>query len=173
MGDYYLGEIVEAGWNFAPMDFLPCDGRLVQIAEYSALYSLIGTAYGGDGTTTFGLPNLNGRAALAAGAGPGLTPYNIGQAGGVENLALTSNTMPAHSHTVNSDPARVTPAATPAGNIPAGGGTLKPYVAAPDTSTMHAAMIQTVGGGQVHENRQPFQCLNFVICVNGLWPPRE
>jgi microcystin-dependent protein len=87
-------------------------------------------------------------------------------------LTLTSATMPAHTHTVNCDPNPRTAAATPASNVPAGAGTLKPYVPAPDTATMNAAMIQPVGGGQSHENRQPFQCLNVFICVEGDWPPR-
>ena len=168
MGDYYIGELVWAGFNFAPLDFLPCDGRLLQISEYSTLYALIGTRFGGDGVTTFGLPSLNGRAAAAAGA----EPYALGASGGTETVTLTSSSMPSHSHAVNSDPAPRAAQAMPANPVPAGAGTLKPYGAAPDTARMHAAMIQPVGGGQAHENRQPFQCLNVFICVNGMWPPR-
>jgi microcystin-dependent protein len=168
MGDYYIGEIVTAGFNFAPLYFLPCDGRQLQISEYSTLFALIGNRFGGDGVTNFNLPNLNGRAAAAAGSGS----YILGASGGEETVTLASNSMPGHTHTVNCDPSPQAPVPTPASNVPAGAGSLKPYVTAPDTATMYAAMIQSVGNGQAHENRQPFQCLNVFICVEGIWPPR-
>jgi microcystin-dependent protein len=173
MPDYYIGEIAVVGFNYAPMDFMSCEGQLLSITQYQALYSLLGTMYGGDGQTTFALPNLNGRVALAAGAAPGLTSYSPGNTGGADNVTLTSGTMPGHTHTVNAATTSRAPATTPAANVPGGGGTLKPYTAAPDgTTAMNVGMLKSVGGGLAHENRQPYQCLNFVICVNGLYPPR-
>jgi microcystin-dependent protein len=175
MPDYYIGDIASVGFDYATPDFLPCDGQLLPIQQYDALYALIGTIYGGDGQTNFALPNLNGRAALGAGAGPGLTPYTQGNHGGSDSVTLSAANLPAHTHSVHAAPGGGKDMTdTPVGKVPAGSGDLKVYATAPDsTTTMNSAMIKSSGGGQAHENRQPFLCLYFVICVAGLWPPRD
>jgi microcystin-dependent protein len=172
MPDYYIGDIAIVGFGYATTDFLPCDGRLLPVAQYQALYALIGNTYGGGGQN-FALPNLNGQAVVGTGQAPGLTSYVAGQTGGLDNVTLTPTTLPSHTHTVSAVTSNRGSAATPAANVPGPGGTLKPYAAAPDPTIMHPAMLKPVGGGLSHENRQPFLALNFVICVNGLWPPRD
>lgn len=174
MPDYYIGEIMLCGFGYAPEGFLPCDGRTLPITQHSALYSLLGTLYGGDGHTTFMLPNLNARVALGAGAGPGLSNYAQGLAGGQDCVTLDPARLPLHSHAVHASAGgpRVN-VTTPQGNLPAGGSAYNVYAGATDGSAMNANTLPPPPPSQPHENRQPYLCVNFVICCDGLFPPRD
>lgn len=174
MADYYIGEIVCAAFNFAPTDFLPCDGRLIQIASNTALFSVLGTNFGGDGKSTFALPDLRGVTPIGAGQGPGLPLYNIGEKVGAETETLTSQQLPAHTHGLRVSPAaatsdnpgdRVFAASSPAGND------FAPASAA-GTVPMAPTMVQPSGGAQPHDNMQPTLAVHYFICVSGFFPPR-
>ncbi len=173
MSEPFLGEIRMFTGNFAPQGWAMCNGQILSIAQNTALFSLLGTTYGGDGNTTFALPNLQGRVPIHQGQGPGLSPYNLGQTGGIESVVLVSAQIPAHTHSVN--------AATTGGNqaSPAGGfpaiestGTSLNYAPASNT-TMSGSMIAPNPGGQAHENRQPFLAVNFIIALQGIYPSRN
>ena len=153
----FIGEIKMVASNFAPRGWAFCDGQLLPIAQNTALFSILGTTYGGDGRTTFALPDLRGRLAMHAGTGPGLTSRRLGAKGGVEIVTLTTNEIPAHNHTVACVSANGNQAA-PAGNLP--GAEAAPAAdiwsnAAAD-GTMKPTMITNTGGGQAHDNTQPF-----------------
>jgi microcystin-dependent protein len=182
MSDYFVGEIRIFPYqrNRIPSGWLPCDGTLLNIQGYSALYSLLGTAFGGDGRTTFALPDLRGRTGIGRGIGqlPGRT-YQVGQAGGVENAALTAAQTPAHIHafTANTGAGTTTPIA---GNtISSWGASLK--VTAPQNLyatpgnapvALNPATISVTGSGAGHNNMQPFEVLIACIASNGLYPSR-
>jgi microcystin-dependent protein len=168
----FLGEIRLFGFNFAPRTWATCSGQLMPIAQNTALFSLLGTTYGGDGQTTFALPDLRGRSALSAGQGPGLAAYNLGQVSGVETVTLISTQMPAHNHTMLASSSDST-AKNPSGNIP--GGTASPVYAAVGTAntTMAPQVIGGAGGSQPHENRSPYLVLNYCIALEGIYPSRN
>jgi microcystin-dependent protein len=176
MAEPFLGQIQAFGFNFPPTGWLPCDGQTLQIAQYSALYALLGVTYGGNGSTTFCLPDLRGRVTLHMGQGPGLTNRSIGEKDGTETAALTQAQLPAHSHTVNASTVNADkPAPTnaicaaPQDSNPAPG---TGYTQAAANTTMSPAMIGNTGQGQGHPNMQPSLCLNFCIAVSGLFPTR-
>ena len=161
--------------NFAPRDWAFCDGQLLPIAQFTALYSLLGTMYGGDGRTSFGLPDLRGRVAIHAGRGPGLSEYRQGYEGGAESVVLTQQQMPAHTHSATLRAHDGGPDTTaPAGNA-LGTSDSDIYAEADPDTDMRAGSIteQSVGGNQAHTNVQPYQCVNFVICLQGYYPPRD
>lgn len=175
MGDCYIGEIRQVSFLFAPPGWLQCDGSLQQISAYPSLYQLIGTTYGGDGQSTFALPDLRGRVAVGAGSGGGQS-VQLGQQIGSESVALTAQQVAAHTHTLSTG-------ATGAANIPAnnlmladvggdlGAGEPPAYGAAKDLTPMAGQSIGSAGGGQPHENRQPFLCVTHIIAVSdGLYP---
>lgn len=170
----FVGEIQLFGFNFAPIGWALCDGSTLQIRQYTALYSLIGTTYGGNGTTTFQLPNLMARAACSQGSGPGLTPRLLGQTFGDSQVALTQSNMPAHTHAMtlfeqtDSSKRVGMPAANygvlSPGNTSAFVGNTNPNVGfSPNT-------IGPSGGNSPHENRQPYLALNFCIALQGQFP---
>jgi microcystin-dependent protein len=175
MSEPFIGEIKPFGFNFAPRGWAQCDGQLLPIAQYQALFSLLGTTYGGDGRVTFGLPDLRGRAALHYGNGPGLTNRPLGQRSGQENVTLNANQIPVHSHTVackngagNSNVA--------AGNVPAqdAGVQSATYSSEAADGTMDASMIPNSGGGnQSHNNMQPYLVINWCIALQGIFPSRN
>lgn len=172
MADPFVAEIRVLPFNFAPRGWAKCDGQLMPISQNTALFSLIGTYYGGDGKTTFALPNLRDRFAMSTGAGPGLSPRDLGEPVGQASVALQATQMPAHTHTPM---AGVTPASTsPAGNVMAptasGGGNV--YRAPGAATAMAATAIGVAGAGQPHENRQPWLGLTFCIALQGVFPPR-
>lgn len=176
MADYFIGEIVGAGFNFNPRNFLPCDGRLIQIRDYTALFSILGTQYGGDGRDTFGLPDLQGTVPIGRGEGPGLGFYFIGDRDGQETHTLTSQEVPAHTHRVRSSPDA--PNSNPANRVfatpPTNANEFAPEDAAPlGTDSAAASMIQPVGGNQSHDNMQPTLVINYFICISGVFPPRN
>ena len=167
--DPYIGEIRMFGGNFAPQGWAFCAGQLLPIAQYDALFSLLGTTYGGDGQTTFGLPDLRGRAPIHFGQGPGLTNRTQGEASGSESVTLTVSQMGAHTHVPVASPDPGT-SAHPTDNVWAASTTGdKQYAAAPDTA-MNPATVSAVGGSQPHENRQPLLAINFIISLEGIYP---
>ena len=162
------------GGNFAPNGWALCDGQLLPISQNNALFSLVGTFYGGDGRITFGLPELRGRMPMHWGNGPGRVSRSIGQKGGTESVTLTSSTLPSHTHGV-AIPAESSEGQTAAasGNYPAGGEEPdKPYAATSDTS-LGAFNSAATGSSIAHENMSPFQCVTFIIALVGLYPSRS
>ncbi|MGZ8215218.1 MAG: phage tail protein [Methylosarcina sp.] len=176
MSEPFIGEIRMVGFNYAPQGWALCDGQLLSIAQNSALFALLGTTYGGNGQTTFALPDLRGRVPLHPGQGPGLSPYILGQSSGVESVTLTANQMPAHSHAIaaNSNPGEVD---SPSGNFAAGiadpnSGTPLNAFAASANATMNPTVVGAAGGSQPHTNLQPSLCVNFIIALEGIFPSR-
>lgn len=168
--EVFLGTIMLFGFNFTPRGWAICQGQLLSIAQNSALFSLLGTQYGGDGRTTFALPDLRGRVPLGFGQGPGLSDYPIGQLGGTEQVTLTSGQMPPHSHGVNAAASATSKA--PMNNLPAvstGGSAYGPTAA----GTMAAGMVQSAGNGQPHANMQPYLVANWCIALEGIFPSRD
>ncbi len=168
MGTPYIGEIRMFGGNFAPNGWMLCEGQLLAIFEYETLFSLIGTTYGGDGQTTYALPDLRGRVPLHAGAGAGLSSRTLGEAGGQETVLLTVNQIPGHTHApqASSLPGAQT---SPANGLWAGARSLL-YSTAPPGIAMNPAAVANAGGSQPHENRIPYLGLNFIIAVFGIFP---
>lgn len=179
MSDYYIGEIRLFSGKYAPVGWHLCDGSLLAINQYEALYSLVGTTYGGDGQTTFGLPDLRGRLPIGQGTGPGLTARVLAQQVGTETVALTSANGPAHTHYVKTAGAAantpipgptVTFANTASPTIEYLTSGLGSAVAAPVNPA--AATISSEGAGAEHANIMPCAMLNYIIALNGLYPTR-
>jgi microcystin-dependent protein len=174
----YLAEIRSFAGNFPPLAWAFCNGQLIPIAQNEALFSLIGTIYGGDGVNTFALPNLNSRVPVGTGQGPGLSNVDLGQMAGTESVTLLSSQMPMHSHPVlSSTPAADTSTATAPssgvakGPVSLGAGQSNGYGAA-DTQ-LAPPSLGLSGGNQPHNNMQPFLGMNFIICVEGIYPSRN
>ncbi len=169
-----IGEIRLFAGNFAPRSWAFCNGQLLSIAQNTALFSILGTTYGGDGRTTFALPDLRGRVPLHPGVGPGLASYTLGQKAGVENVTLTQNQLPSHNHAVNAV-AEGGNQAAPTGNLPAveSTGTAKNYSNAATTGQMNSGMIGNTGGSQPFSVVQPYTCLNYIIALQGIFPSRN
>lgn len=171
--DSFLGEIGIVGFNYPPKGWAFCNGQILPIAQNQALFSLLGTMYGGNGVTTFALPNLQGRVPIHFGQGSGLSPYTIGQTGGVESVTLNINQMPSHSHAGSCSGSN--------GTVPGPGSNVwavtstgeKPYSNAQPDNQMSAQGIKPAGGGQAHANIQPYLALNFIICLVGIFPSRN
>ena len=160
--------------NFAPRGHALCDGQLLAVSQNEALFSLFGTIYGGDGRTTFGLPDLRGRLPVHMGTGSGLTPRQIGQKGGSEQVTLTTNQFPAHTHALPAD-TRVAADGSPDGAVPAQS-TVAAYLSSPPATSIQplaAGSITNVGGGQSHDNLMPYQCINFIVALIGIYPSRN
>lgn len=176
MSEPYTGEVRLFGGTFAPYGWLDCDGRLYNIADYDTLYALIGTAYGGDGETTFGVPDLRGRVPLHIGPRPGGSNYALGQIGGTEQITLQSPQMPAHTHLANA--AATGQVASPANAIFATVQSDQQGVRIYSTNTttttqLNPASVSAAGGSQPHENMQPFLTIRYIICYLGYFPSRN
>ena len=171
MAEPFIGEIRLFGFNFAPRGWAMCNGQLLAISQNTALFSLLGTNYGGDGVRTFALPDLRSRVAIHEGQGSGLSPYTIGEAGGAETVTLTVGQMPSHAHYLKVSGAAAT-STTPSGNVLARA-TANVYGANSDGSKMHAGTIPVTGGSQPHTNVQPFLAVNFCIALQGIFPSRN
>jgi microcystin-dependent protein len=171
MPEPYIGEIKMFAGGFAPRGYALCDGQLLAVSQYDALFSLLGTIYGGDGRTTFGLPDLRGRVPIHAGSGPGLTPRQIGSKSGTENVTLTLNEIPSHTHQPKaSDDTNV--GTDPAGNV-TGHPVANIYRSPPDNNlNMATQAVANAGNSQKHTNLMPFQCINFIIALTGIYPSR-
>lgn len=172
MSDAFIGEIRMFGGNFAPMDWAFCDGSTLSISQYDLLFSVIGTTYGGNGTTNFSLPDLRGRVPVHMGTGTGLTPRNIGNAFGTETEALQVTHIPAHNHAISVG-APVTTAA-PAGKYLGNSANFNLYSTAAPDSLMNQLSVTPFPGGQVlpHSNTMPSLCVNFIIATSGYFPQR-
>lgn len=158
----FLGAVIPFAGNFAPLGWAFCHGQIVSIAENSALFALLGTTYGGDGVTTFGLPDLRGRAPVSVGMGPGLsTNYALGQMNGAETVSLNANQMPTHEHDLPNVKLRAT-------------GALKTgLVEGGSLGTNGNITYTNTGSTQAHENMQPFLAMNYIIAMEGIFPSRS
>jgi microcystin-dependent protein len=167
----YIAQVILFAGNFAPKNWAFCQGQILQISQNTALFSIIGTMYGGNGTTTFALPDLRGRAPVGAGQGPGLPNYTIGEQGGEPAHTLMVQEMPQHNHLINAQ-------GNPGGSkitqncFPASNASTAVYDAAANTA-MSPAMVGMTGGSQPHNNMQPYLGMNYIICVYGIFPSRN
>jgi microcystin-dependent protein len=168
MSDQFVGEIRMFGFSFAPSGWALCDGQLLAISSNNALFSLIGTFYGGNGTTNFGLPNLQSRSPVHQGQGVGLSAYTIGQPGGAETVTLGIANLPAHNHGVNVGAAQTT--SLPASGILAQDGS---YTSGTPTGTAAADFIANAGSGAGFGILRPYLTVNFCIALVGIFPSRN
>jgi microcystin-dependent protein len=172
MSEPFVGEIRMFAGNFAPRGWAFCEGQLLAVSQNDALFSLLGTIYGGDGRTTFGLPDLRGRLPIHAGTGPGLSPRRLGSKAGSEDVTLTVNQMPSHSHRLKA----VNTAATT--NTPSSSATLAQsagydlYVPEGSLTNMASSSITSIGGSRSHTNLMPYLCVYFIIALVGIYPSR-
>lgn len=197
MSEPYIGTIIQAGFNFAPRGWAMCNGQLMSISQYTALFALIGTTYGGDGQTTFALPDLRGRRPIGQGTGPGLANYAMGQQGGTEATTLTASNLPAHSHpaTFNNTSAINATTQNATANSPAGSAILAkgvdvdvspdaiPMLYAPAGSTPVVDLLTIDGSGAVQVgiagngipvgHLPPYNTMNFIIALEGIFPSRN
>lgn len=178
MAEAFLGEIRIFAGNFAPKGWALCNGQLLPIAQNTALFSLLGVLYGGDGKTNFALPNLMGRTAIGQGSGPGLTPRSVGEDVGSQTVTLVTTEMPAHTHTPmgysqKGSTANPTNAVWGEYSLGGRGGTtpVALFNATPDTQ-MAPQALNTAGSSQPHNNMQPFLAMNYIICLQGEFPMR-
>lgn len=173
MSEPFIGQIMIFGGNFPPKGWAFCDGSLMAISQNTALFSILGTMYGGDGRTTFALPDLRGRVPIGMGSGPGLSSYTEGQMGGQETHTLLTTEMPAHTHAVAvaaSNEAN-TPQNRPGGNV-LGAANIYDLPASADAA-LGGVSCGPAGGGQPHENRQPYLAMNYIIALAGIFPSRS
>ncbi|HEU4612085.1 MAG TPA: tail fiber protein [Kofleriaceae bacterium] len=171
MSQPFLGEIRMFGCNFAPRGWMFCNGQLLPIQQYTAVFALLGTYYGGNGTTNFALPDLRGRAPMAYGNGPGLTPRDLGESSGRENVTLLSTEMPAHTHTMAAQATRADRANASGASLAQSASTF--YSAGGAAATLSPATVSLSGGNLPHNNMQPFLAVNFCIAVSGIFPSRS
>jgi len=164
----FISEIRLVPFNFAPRGWALCAGQLLPINQNQALFSLLGTSYGGDGRTTFALPDLRGRIPVGAGQPPARSSYELGVTSGYETVKLTTGQLPGHAHAAHASSAAGT-TRNPTAAFPAAGGAY----AAQQNARMKAAMIGRTGGGQEHENRQPYLSLNYIIALQGIYPAQS
>ena len=167
----FIGEIKLFAGNFAPRDWAFCNGQLLQISQNAALFSILGTTYGGDGITTFALPDLRGRVPLHPGSGPGLSSYLLGQKGGQENVTLNTAQMPKHNHDLIASSRNAT-SRRPKGRL-LSKSNKKIYLRSGPNVMMDMAAISEVGEDQPHENMQPYLGLNYIIALVGVYPSRN
>jgi microcystin-dependent protein len=174
MTEAYIGSIVLFAGNFAPRGWAFCQGQLLSISTNTALFSILGTTYGGNGQTTFALPDLRGRVPMGQGQGPGLTNVTLGEQGGSESVTLMPSQMPMHSHAVACD-TTATGSADPAGAYPGNPGSLSGTELYGSTAngTMAPNMISPAGGSQPFSVQQPYLGLNYIICLEGIFPSRN
>jgi microcystin-dependent protein len=173
--DPFVAEIRIFPFNFAPKGWAFCDGQILPLSQNTALFSLLGTTYGGDGKSNFALPDMQGNVPMHPGQGPGLSLHDLGETGGSDTVTLLESEIPSHSHTMMCLPA-------PANRTPPGGnsmareaGTTGPYLPAspaPTLVTMSDNAVTPAGGDQPHNNLQPYLTLNFCIALQGVYPPR-
>jgi microcystin-dependent protein len=174
MSEPFIAEIRIFAGNFAPRNWAFCNGQLLPIAQNTALFSLIGTTYGGDGRTTTALPNMQGRAPMHPGSGPGLTSRRLGERGGTETVTLTESQMPQHTHSLmaaNVPASANAPSNTTALARSAAGSAY--YQGGTADATLDTGALLATGGGQQHNNLQPFLTINFIIALQGLYPSRS
>ncbi len=172
MSEPFVGEVRMFAGNFAPRGWAFCDGQLLAVSQNDALFSLLGTIYGGDGRTTFGLPDLRGRIPIHAGSGPGLSPRRLGAKGGAENVTLTVNQLPSHTHDMQAIGQNAnTPNAS--GNLLAQTPTVDLYITETPVQGMASTAVTNTGGSRSHTNLMPFLCINYIIALFGIYPSRQ
>jgi len=172
MSEPFVGEIRMFAGTFAPRGWAFCDGQLLAVSENDALFSLLGTTYGGDGRNTFGLPDMRGRLSVHAGSGPGLTTRRLGAKGGAEHVTLTTNQLPSHNHdyygssiTGNTSTPNDKVVASRVGNAS--------YTESTATTTMAPNSVSSVGESRSHTNVMPFLCVNYIIALFGIFPSKS
>ncbi len=180
----YIGNVLLFAGNFAPRGWLFCDGQILSISQHTALFSILGTTYGGNGTTTFALPDLRSRVPVGIGQGPGLSPIVLGQMGGAETVTLNANQIPAHTHTAtvavnagtDANLSNVATGRVLSSEVKGGGVPPLMYTDSANATQLRAgaatATIAPTGGSQPHSNVQPYLGLNYIICVEGIYPSR-
>lgn len=175
MADVFVAQLLLVPYNFPPKGFAFCNGQILPISQNTALFSLLGTTYGGDGRTNFALPNLQGAVPVGQGQGPGLANYFLGQSGGASTVTLQASEFPAHQHSIQ-DSAAPFPAlvGSPVGNSPGqpSAGT-NVYVSGNPNVQMNGGALAPAGGGQPHNNVMPTTVLNWIIALQGIFPPRQ
>lgn len=175
MSEPFLGEIRAVSFGFAPNGWMKCEGQLLSISQHTALFSLLGTTYGGNGQTTFGLPDFRDRVALSFGQGPGLSNRDLGEVAGSATVTLLSSNMPAHTHTARGSSLKGNKT-TPVGNswaADASGKTMD-YQTAPPNAPMENGILSPAGGSQPHNNLQPVLAITYIIAVSvGIFPSRS
>jgi microcystin-dependent protein len=181
MSDQFIGEIRIFALNFAPVGWALCNGQLLPVSQNPALFSLLGTNYGGDGRSTFALPNLQGAVPINQGTGSGLSPYDVGQSGGTPTVTLLQTEMCAHTHTLNADQEAAT-SSNPANSIYMEGhyvvsdtdkGQAAAYTKQTPNAILNPQALGLTGGNLPHNNLMPYLTLNFCIALNGIFPPRS
>jgi microcystin-dependent protein len=180
MSDQFLAEIRAFPFNFAPQGWALCNGQIMSISQNAALFSLLGTNFGGDGRSTFGLPNLQGRVPVDQGQGQSLSQYVVGETGGTSSVQLSAAQNVAHAHALVASTVVAT-SASPTGAVYAtghyttttGGGPVEAYAATTPGATMSATALSPAGGGAAHNNMMPYLTLNFCIALTGIFPPRS
>jgi len=177
MAEPFLGQIMLVPYNFAPSGWAFCQGQVLPISQNAALFSLLGTFYGGNGTSTFALPNLQGSMPIGQGTGPGLPGYVMGEQGGVQNVTLLATEIPSHTHVhqgAGSDGSSTNPVGNNFGDLSR---SEKAYYVTPpapgSTALMNIGALQQTGGGQPHSNLQPYLVMNYVIALRGIYPSRS
>jgi microcystin-dependent protein len=171
MADPFVAEIRIFPFSFAPKGWAFCNGQLLPISQNTALFSLLGTTYGGDGKSTFALPDMQGNAPMHPGQGPGLSLHDLGEMGGSETVTLLQSEIPAHTHALqfsNNDSG----VQTPAGQLLAGGVGVGQYAVPGPLVQMNPNVVAPIGGDQPHNNMMPYLTLNFNIALQGVFPPR-
>lgn len=175
MADPFVAEIRMFGGNFAPRGWAQCNGQLLPISQNTALFSLLGTFYGGDGKSTFGLPNLQGSIPIGQGQGPGLSDYALGQSGGADQVTLIQSEMPMHTHTLQAytDDLADVPVPSPTQVLGRANGGGKPYrPSGGQTANLNPGATNIVGSSQPHNNVMPYNTVNYIIAMQGVFPPR-
>jgi microcystin-dependent protein len=174
MANPFLGEIRPVPYNFAPFGWAFCNGQILSISQNTALFSLLGTNFGGNGTSTFGLPNLPGSVPLCMGQGPGLSLYNIGDVVGSATVTLSQGQMAAHNHPAIADSGRLSATLnTPVGNAWGKSGADTPYSSGAPNVTMSPNSTTPAGGGGAHNNLMPYLTINYIIALQGIYPQRS
>jgi microcystin-dependent protein len=181
MADPYVGELRLFGFNFAPVGWAQCNGQTLPINQNTALFSILGMQYGGNGTTNFALPNLQGIVPIGQGQGPGLSPFVVGETGGEQTVSLTSGQMPMHSHPLNALPVHsvnTTPVAGSSVSEGFGGArgstyNVNAYTTSARGTTLNPAAVGSAGNGVAHDNMQPTLTMNWCIAMQGVFPPRS
>lgn len=173
MADPFVAEIRIVPFNFAPKGWAFCDGQLLPLSQNTALFSLLGTTYGGNGKSNFALPDLQGRASMQPGQGPGLSLHDLGESGGSDTVSLLESEIPSHNHQIRASTSGGNQR-TPVNYYPAaGGGRGSNLYKANPSATVNMQSLSPAGGNQPHNNMQPYLVMNFVIALQGVFPPRS
>lgn len=172
MSEPFVGEIRMFAGNFAPRGWAFCDGQLLAVSQNDALFSLLGTIYGGDGRTTFGLPDLRGRLPIHAGHGPGLSERRLGAKSGEEKVTLTVNQLPSHTHPFTVESASGT-ATNPNNEMISSSTAVRIYAPVAQSLSFNNEMVEATGGSRSHTNLMPFLCIHFIIALFGIYPSRH